>query len=170
MELHGERVVLRTLAEQDAPRLAELAAEPSVATWWPGVTEAHVVAKARREGDEADVVSFAILVDGDVAGLIQYYEEEDEDFRHAGMDLFLGAPFQGRGHGGDAVRTLARHLVRDRGHHRLVIDPAADNERAIRCYERVGFRRVGVMRRYWRDADGVWRDGVLLDLLADELA
>jgi aminoglycoside 6'-N-acetyltransferase len=34
--------------------------------------------------------------------------------------------------------------VHDRGHHRLVIDPAADNERAIRCYERVGFRRIGV--------------------------
>jgi aminoglycoside 6'-N-acetyltransferase len=28
---------------------------------------------------------------------------------------------------------------------------------------------VGVMREYWRDPDGVWRDGLLLDLLAREL-
>jgi aminoglycoside 6'-N-acetyltransferase len=115
------------------------------------------------------VTVFAIVAEGEVAGMIQHYEESDEEYRHGGLDVFLGAPYQGRGLGTDAVRTLARHLVRDRGHHRLVIDPAADNERAIRCYEKVGFRRVGVMREYWRDPDGVWRDGVLLDLLASEL-
>lgn len=65
---------------------------------------------------------------------------------------------------------VARHLVHDRGHHRLVIDPAADNEPAIRCYAAVGFRPVGIMRRYERDADGAgWHDGLLMDLLAEEL-
>ncbi len=65
----------------------------------------------------------------------------------------------GRGIGRDAVDTLARHLVQDRGHHRLVIDPAA-----------VTFRPVGVLRRYERDVDGArWHDGLLMDLLAEEL-
>ena len=63
---------------------------------------------------------------------------------------------------------MARHLIHDRGHHRLTIDPAAHNERAIRCYEKVGFKRVGIMREYWLDPEGVWRDGLLLDLLARE--
>jgi aminoglycoside 6'-N-acetyltransferase len=68
------------------------------------------------------------------------------------------------------VRTLARHLVHDRGHHRLVIDPAADNAAAIACYAAVGFRPVGVMRQYERDIDGdSWHDGLLMDLLAGEL-
>jgi aminoglycoside 6'-N-acetyltransferase len=68
------------------------------------------------------------------------------------------------------VRTLARHLLGDRGHHRLTIDPAADNEPAIRCYAAVGFRPVGIMRQYERDADGAgWHDNLLMDLLADEL-
>ncbi len=62
------------------------------------------------------------------------------------------------------------HLVHDRGHHRLVIDPAADNEPAIRCYTAVGFRPVGVLRRYERNVDGAgWHDGLLMDLLAEEL-
>ena len=57
--------------------------------------------------------------------------------------------------------------MHDRGHHRLVIDPAADNEPAIRCYTAVGFRPVGVLRRY---VDGAgWHDGLLMDLLAEEL-
>jgi aminoglycoside 6'-N-acetyltransferase len=67
------------------------------------------------------------------------------------------------------VLTLARHLVRDRGHHRLVIDPAAENERAIRAFERVGFRRVGVQRKVELAEDGSWRDGLLMDMLAEEL-
>ena len=57
----------------------------------------------------------------------------------------------------------------DLGHHRLVIDPAADNAAAIRCYSKVGFRPVGVMRKYERGVDGTWHDGLLMDLLAHEL-
>jgi aminoglycoside 6'-N-acetyltransferase len=67
------------------------------------------------------------------------------------------------------VRTVARWLIEERGHHRVTIDPAASNERAIRAYGRVGFRPVGIMRRYEGDLDGSWHDGLLMDLLADEL-
>lgn len=167
-ELRGELVVLRPLSEDDVDRIVALGADPEVARWWPGLTPEHVREKAR--GGDEGVVAFAIVVDGEVAGMIQYYEEADPDYRHAGIDLFLGAPRHGRGLGTDAVRTMARHLIRDRGHHRLVIDPAAENSRAIRCYEKAGFKQVGVMREYWLGPDGVWRDGVLLDLLASELS
>jgi aminoglycoside 6'-N-acetyltransferase len=167
MELQGDRVVLRPLADSDVPAVVELGADPEVERWWRGLTPEHVLAKARGEDDGTK--AFAIVVDSDVAGMIQHYEETDEEFRHAGIDLFLGRPYQDQGLGADAVRTMARHLLDDVGHHRLVIDPAAHNERAIRCYEKVGFKRVGVLRQYWLDGDGVWRDGLLLDLLAGEL-
>ena len=168
MELRGDRVVLRLLTEADVARIVELGRDPEVVRWWRGLTPEHVGKKAR--GEDEGVVVFAIVADGEVAGMIQYHEEDDPEYRHAGMDLFLGTPFQGRGLGTDAVRTMARHLLHDRGHHRLTIDPAAHNERAIRCYEKAGFRRVGVMREYWLDPEGVWRDGVLLDLLSYEFA
>jgi aminoglycoside 6'-N-acetyltransferase len=143
-----------------APLLA-FAREPEVARWWPRVDDASLRASA---GD-----AFAIEHEGELAGYAQVWEELDPEYRHAGIDLFLGEAYQGRGLGGDAVLTLARHLVHDRGHHRLVIDPAADNERAIRCYERVGFRRIGVQRKSELAGDGTWRDGLLMDLLAEEL-
>ena len=66
------------------------------------------------------------------------------------------------------MRTLARHLFEVRGHHRLTIDPAAANTRAIRAYERVGFKPVGVLRQYERGPDGTFRDGLLMDMLAGE--
>ena len=102
-------------------------------------------------------------------GIAQFYEEDDAQYRHAGIDLGLGTAWQDQGLGTDTVRVLARYLVHERGHHRVVIDPAADNHRAVRCYEKVGFRPVGVMRRYERGADGTWHDGLLMDLLAADL-
>lgn len=164
--LRGERVTLRPLSGADVPRLAEIAAEPEVARWWREVTEEDLREKM---GPDADVLAFAIEHEGEVVGLVETSEENEPDYRHAGIDLFLGTAWQGRGLGPDAIRTLARHLVHERGHHRLTIDPAADNERAIRSYEKVGFRRVGIMRKYERGADGTWHDGLLLDLLAEEL-
>jgi aminoglycoside 6'-N-acetyltransferase len=87
-----------------------------------------------------------------------------------GIDLFLTSRRHGHGLGAEATTVLARHLINDRGHHRLVIDPAAANATAIRSYARVGFRPVGVMRRYQIDpASGDWADSLLMDLLAEEL-
>lgn len=166
IELKGERVVLRPLTEADVPALVAIQAQPSVARWWDQPDESDLRKQAAGESEET---SFTITVGGTLAGLIQYVEENEPMYRHAGIDLFLSEDFQGRGLGTDAVRTLARHLVDDRGHHRLTIDPAADNRAAIRAYEKVGFRPVGVMRRYERAADGEWRDGLLMDLLAEEL-
>jgi aminoglycoside 6'-N-acetyltransferase len=119
--------------------------------------------------DDDEVVLFTVEVDGEVAGAVQYHEEDDPDYRHAGMDIFLSEASQGRGLGPDALRTLARYLFEQRDHHRLTIDPAADNDRAIRAYQRVGFRPVGIMRRYERGPDGTWHDGLLMDLLREEL-
>jgi aminoglycoside 6'-N-acetyltransferase len=85
------------------------------------------------------------------------------------MDIYLDPAVHGRGVGTDALRTLARHLFVDHGHHRIEIDPAVDNAPAIRCYTKVGFRPVGVMRKAERGNDGTWHDSLLMDLLADDL-
>jgi aminoglycoside 6'-N-acetyltransferase len=164
--VHGERVALRPLDPADVPRLAEIAAEPEVARWWPGLTERELLELADPQEDEH---VFAVELDGEVIGLAQAGEEADPDYRHASIDLFLTSSAHGRGLGSDTVRALARWLFEVRGHHRITIDPAAANERALRAYERVGFTRVGLMRRYERGADGTWHDGVLLDLLPEDL-
>lgn len=167
MELHGREVILRSPEPSDAEPLAAILAEPAVAAWWGEFDLERVRAELvdPRDGEEG----FVIEHDGDVVGYIQLSEENEPDFRHAGIDLFLRTSAQGRGLGPDAIRTLAIHLIDDRGHHRLTIDPAADNVRAIKAYAKLGFRAVGRMRAYQRMPDGRWVDGLLMDVLADEL-
>jgi aminoglycoside 6'-N-acetyltransferase len=165
--LRGERVVLRPLTEADVAPVAAVLAAPAVARWWPDEDEESV--RERLVDGEAGTTTWAVWVGDEVAGLAQGWEEADPMYRHGGIDVSLHPRFHGRGLGSDTVRTVARWLFEERGHHRVTIDPAADNGAAIRCYERVGFRRVGVMRRYERGADGSWHDGLLMDLLTGEL-
>ena len=94
-----------------------------------------------------------IEVDGRIAGMIQFAEETEPKYRHASIDMFLDPKLHGRGIGTEAVRRVVRMLIEERGHHRITIDPAAANGAAIRVYEKVGFRPVGVMRQYERDGD-----------------
>lgn len=161
--LKGDLVVLVPVTEAHVPQLLRIRRTPEVHARWGESGPGWPL-------DEDGVVSLTVLVDDEVRGMIQYGEEDDPGYRHASIDIFLDPAVHGRGAGQDAVRTLAGYLIEERGHHRLVIDPAADNKAAIRCYEKVGFRPVGIMRDYERDHDGTgWHDGLLMDLLASEL-
>ena len=165
--LRGERVVLRPPTEADVAPLAAILATPEVARWWPDENEDTM--RERVVEGEPDTTSWAVRVGDDLVGLAQAWEEPDPMYRHGGIDLSLHPDWHGQGLGTDTVRTIARWLFDERGHHRITIDPAAHNAVAIHCYERVGFRAVGVMRQYERGADGTWHDGLLMDLLTHEL-
>lgn len=165
--LRGEKLVLRPAGEADIPALVAIVSAPEVARWWGSPMSDQ---DFRKELVDEDVVIFTIEVDNQVGGLIQYSEENDPDYRSAGIDISLHPDHIGRGLGTDAVRTLARYLFEERQHHRLTIDPAVANERAIAAYRKVGFQPVGVMRRYERAADGTWHDGLLMDLLREDFS
>ena len=153
----GPDLTLRPFADADIPALAAIIAAPEVARWWDDGAPWY---------DEQDATMLTIVVDGRIAGLIQYAEELDPKYRHASIDIFVDPARHNQGIGTRAIRELVRHLVEDRGHHRITIDPAAHNAQAIRAYEKAGFTRVGVMRRYERDmATGEWHDGLLMELI-----
>lgn len=158
----GQTVVLRPTASTHVPAFLAILTHPAVAQWWGG----YDLERVRREllGPQC----YAVELAGEVVGLVIFYEEDDPDYRHAGIDIALHPDAHGQGLGADAMRTMARHLFDVRGHHRIVIDPAAHNQRAIRSYQRVGFQPVGVMRRYERAVDGTWHDGLLMDLLRED--
>jgi aminoglycoside 6'-N-acetyltransferase len=153
-------LVLRPLRPEDADELRRIHRTPEVARWWDLPDESF-------PWDESQSTRLTIVVDGAVAGLIQFWEETEPKYRHAGIDLFLDPAVHGRGLGTEAVRRVARLLMDERGHHRVTIDPAVENVAAVRAYEKAGFRRVGVTRLSERDADGNgWHDSLLMELVA----
>ena len=105
---------------------------------------------ARPRGAARPEARFAIVVDGAVAGWLACEENTDPMYRYVGLDIFLTTRLHGQGLGREALRLAIAHYL-ERGHHRFTIDPAADNERAIR--DGVG-RHVGPQWRLSRDADG----------------
>jgi aminoglycoside 6'-N-acetyltransferase len=156
--LRSDRLVLEPVRPEHAERLRLLRATPEVGRWW------NPPAAGWPLNDEADLHMLTVVVDGVAAGYIQFWEEPDPDARHADVDIFLGPDIQGRGLGTEAMRTIVSYLIDDRGHHRVTLGTSVDNARAIRCYEKVGFRRVGVMRKAARShLTGEWEDELLME-------
>jgi aminoglycoside 6'-N-acetyltransferase len=155
-------LALRPLAPGDEEELLRIHRSPEVVRWWDEPADGF-------PWDEPESVRFTIEVDGRVAGLIQYWEETEPKYRHAGIDLFVDPSLHGQGVGTEAVRRVVRMLVDERGHHRITIDPAVSNAAAIRSYSKVGFKPVGVMRQHERDVGGEgWHDSLLMEVLASE--
>ncbi len=163
MELIGPRLRLRTTSEADVPALSAIRATPEVRGRW---LVDDPVAEVTESLDDDEIHPLTIL-DGDdtVVGFIQFAEEEDPDYRHASIDVFVDPARHRRGYATEAIAVLVDHLFGAGGHHRLTIDPAADNRAAIDCYAGIGFQPVGTLRRYERRADGTWGDGLLMELL-----
>lgn len=158
--LHGERVVLRPSREQDVDALVAILAEPEVMRWWRTNTHDDV-----REELHAGLT---ILEDDAVAGWLLVHEETEPGYRHVEFDIALTTALHGGGYGREALRVIIAHCIAH-GHHRFAISPEAGNERAIRSYAAVGFKPVGIVREQELGADGIWHDGLMMDLLAREL-
>ena len=161
--IHGDNITLRPIAPRDRATLKAIRDEPEVIRWWGAQTEAW-------PGDDETVEEWVIELDGEVIGSLQFFEEPDADSRHADVDILLATRTHSRGLGTDAMRAIAGHLIEERGHHRITLTTSPDNARAIRAYEKAGFRRVGVTRLSERAPDGTWRDELLMELVVEPRA
>jgi aminoglycoside 6'-N-acetyltransferase len=163
--LRGPRVTLRPARGGEREAIAAaIAADPVAGPRWS--TDPKTMCRwLAEEGLNLLVVEF----EGAVVGIVDFEEVTEPEYHAAGMDIALLECCVGKGLGTEALRLLGAWLIDVRRHHRLTIDPAADNERAIRSYEKIGYRPIGIARRYERGPGGMWHDNLLMDMLAEEL-
>jgi aminoglycoside 6'-N-acetyltransferase len=161
-ELTGELVRLTPLAPGDAPALRAIRADPAIAQWWDELEPGFPL------DDEPEATRLTIHHEGEIAGMVQFGEEDEPKYRHASIDIFVAPAHQGRGVGTEAIELVVAHLLGERGHHRITIDPAAHNAAAVACYSKAGFRPVGLMRMAERDSDGRgWHDALMMELVVE---
>jgi len=155
----ADALELQPLDVRHVEPLRALHQQPGVTKWWGPMEPAFPF-------DEPESRRFAIVVEGQVAGLAQWGDDSYDENRHAYVDIFLGDEFTGRGLGTEAMSRMTWMLIEDHGYHRITVDPAVENEAAIRSYERAGFRSVGVRERaYLEPSSGEWRDELLMELV-----
>jgi RimJ/RimL family protein N-acetyltransferase len=107
---------------------------------------------------------FVALADGKVIGWCDVLPKQRAVFQHSGV-LGMGIIDGYRGNGvGSALIATTLQAARSFGLQRIELDVRADNERAIKLYEKVGFVVEGRLRRYMY-VDGAYYDGLQMGLL-----
>ena len=122
----------------------------------------------RHRGDKDSLV-FAILANGE-GRLIGNCGLDQIDWtnRHAVFGIFIGDKnYWGKGYGTDATRTVLRYAFEEAGFHRIELVVFDFNPRAIRVYEKVGFRLEGT-RRQALYREGAWHDEHIMAILREE--
>ncbi len=181
--IEGSRLRLRPVEEPDLPQLMAWVVEPEVLYWWDDemadLDEARAEFLAPDEGGPRegyiievieDLVAGGRPVGGRPVGYIQWWHRYyDPDYHWtAGIDIFIGEPdARDRGVGTEAVRMLLGYLFEVRKLHCVTIDPEVANARAIRSYQKAGFRLDGVLRHH-EFIRGTYIDTQMLSILEDE--
>lgn len=172
--LTGQLVGLRVLRESDLESLVAWWSDPQTMarqTHGPFVAKqaADVAAMFRSwcANDGADAGLAAVeLATGELIGHVALFGATVKD-RCATLGVMIGAPYQGRGLGTDAVRTIVDYGFTELGLHRIQLSVNADNPAGIAAYRKVGFVEEGRLREaYFRG--GQWCDDVKMGLLARE--
>jgi RimJ/RimL family protein N-acetyltransferase len=163
----GRPWVLRHARPDDAEPLARLYAAVRAEGRWlvtsPNAvsppSEAFFIAELIRADESAVVVAEA---NGAVVGNALVMSDRDVSSRHVGV-LSVTVADGWRDVGlGTALVAAAQDWVRARGLTRLALSVFPDNARAIAVYTRAGFVREGIRRRQFRQADGTYRDELLM--------
>ncbi|HEY7737495.1 MAG TPA: GNAT family N-acetyltransferase [Candidatus Limnocylindria bacterium] len=167
MAADGRPWMLRHARPGDAEPLAHLYAAvraegrwlvtPSTAISPP--SEAFFIAELIRADESAVLIAEAT---GAIIGNALVMTDRDVSSRHVGvLSITVAEGWRDVGIGTELV-AATQDWVRDRGLTRLALSVFPDNARAIAVYTRAGFIREGIRRRQFRQADGTYRDELLM--------
>jgi aminoglycoside 6'-N-acetyltransferase len=158
------RYSFRPVGHDDLPMLAVWLDRPHVAEWWDDKDDK--VGEIRAAMTDPATHPYIVELEGRPIGYIQCYDphlEEDHPYRDQpkgtlGIDQFIGEPeLVGIGHGSRLIAAFVEGLFR-RGAPRVVIDPHPANGRAIRAYEKAGFKPIGRRTTIYGEALMMARD------------
>ncbi|SEQ13159.1 GNAT family N-acetyltransferase [Piscibacillus halophilus] len=166
-------LTVRELEEKDQPFLVKWLSDPEVLQFYEGRDQPFDLEKVKQEFYEIDdgVTKCIVEYKGERIGYIQFYKVEAyyrEKFgykseRTFGLDQFIGeVDYWNKGIGTTLVKNMARYLLNRENADHVVMDPQTQNHRALRCYEKSGFKIVKLLPKHeWHE--GAYRDCWLME-------
>jgi aminoglycoside 6'-N-acetyltransferase len=139
--------VFRPMSKADLPLVKRWLAEPHVMQWWGDTYQQFEIVSGDLKVEAMD--QFIVATDDRPFGYLQCYNPEvwpDNGLGvhprgTRGIDQFIGEPdMVDRGHGSAFIGSFVDRLLAA-GASRVITDPDPANARAIRSYEKAGFRR-----------------------------
>lgn len=171
--LVGERVYLRPVEREDLVHIRKWANDPQIRRLTGEVRPMTAAAAERffeKVNNDEDRVWFMVVLREDnrvigEAGLLRMFPA----WRATDLSIILGeVDAWGQGYGTEAIKLLLDYAFGSLNFHRVAIGVVGFNERALRFYERVGFRREGVQRDGYYYG-GRYHDFVMMSMLEDEV-
>ncbi len=125
------------------------------------------LAQAMRSGSDGVLFHIHTLADDRMIGFVAVHGIEWNN--QAGkISIGIGDPeYRGKGYGTDAMRVAVDYAFNELNLHRLGLNVNANNPRAIRVYEKLGFQHEGAQREGIH-RDGEWLDRIYMGLLRSE--
>lgn len=166
--LVGKKIRLRPVEPDDVPLLQRWMNDPPAQKWLGGLLprsgRAEQAWAARASTDPTRPTFIIQTRRGLDIGLIMLRVSE----AHAELGIGIhNSRYWDRGYGQDAVEVFVDGAFRAMPLHRIELFVLPDNVRAIRCYEKAGFTREGLLRKY-QFARGKMRDVVVMSILHEE--
>jgi diamine N-acetyltransferase len=159
--LVGQKVYLRPLERADAPTLVPWFNDPevlrTVARYRPLNLQEEEAWLERAAGSEHDLgLGIVPRATDQLVGVTGLHQMDFKN-RHAAFGIIIGDKESwGKGYGTEATGLLIQYAFDTLNLNRVWLHVYEFNERGIRAYEKVGFRREGVLRqdcyregRYW---------------------
>ena len=169
--------------EADYEVMARWLTDPRVLEFYEGRDNAFSVDRIREEYSPRvlgleHVTPCLLLFEEAPMGYVQFYPITEDlrceyglpfeaDINNVyGLDQFIGeVDLWNRGLGSRAVSLLLQYLFQVQGAKKAILDPHVGNLRAIRSYEKCGFRRVRIMPGHELH-EGEYRDAWLMEISA----
>ena len=171
--LRGKKASLRPMKPKEVELIHKWANNPDVIPHWYGKKMSLKEIKDDwkphyfNDNDPYSGRCFAIEVDDKPIGMVNY-NEIDKDNQKVEIDIIIGERNNwNKGYGTDALKTLISYLFKKFKINRIWLAPYLSNPRAIRAYEKVGFRREGILREN-SFINGKFVDDVMLSVIRRE--
>lgn len=173
------KLVVRRLEETDAELLVKWLSDPKVLAYYEGRDRPHDLEMVKKHflDEDKSITRCIIQYDGQDIGYIQYYcitDEEREQYGYNdflgpifGMDQFIGeSSMWNRGIGTELITSMVYYLKSHEDAEKIVMDPQAWNERALRVYEKAGFVKKKYLPSHeWHE--GEYRDCWIIEYCAE---